>query len=872
MDRLRESLRTTVGQVAGWNAFLALLCCAVAWLNYGLAAFASNLLLAWLPFGVAMAGLMLWGKGVWPGALLGMALGHVVGGLPWMQAWGMALADVAGLMVARVVLLRVGLFHPSLERVRDVLSLFYGAALAGAMCSASLGTVGLVVSGATASANDFVFWWRWWLRDCLGTLLVTPLMLTWARGWNGRLLRLPSGEVLVWLVLLLGAVALVFGVNYPSHLAGYSVGYVVFVFSIWSALRFGLRGAAAAVFVVGGVSFAGTAHGLGPMVVPSVDDVALLWSVYNGVFAVTTLVLAAAMSERRRGQEALQASQARYRHLFSHAPIAILEEDFSQLVHWVQALRLQGITDLQGYLHDHPQELECALSVVSVTDINDISLKMFEAEHREQLLGPLAKTVKRDTRRYFIDELQALWEGRTGFRNEVSAHTLKGRRIDYLVHWDATTQNGQADWSHVIVAIMDITERSQLRDEFRQAQKMEAVGRLAGGIAHDFNNLIMIIQGYCSLLRAELGDDSPHREETDQIQKAANRAAALTRQLLAFSRKQVMKPKVLDLNTVVSEMNTMLRRLIGEHIVLNKRLAPNLRWVKADPGQLEQVVVNLAVNARDAMPEGGELTLETANAEFLHGSVSTQTGELAAGRYVMLAVTDTGFGMEETVKAHLFEPFFTTKAEGLGTGLGLSTVYGIVKQSGGEISVDSEPGLGTTIRIYLPCAEGTDASRRMAQPAPPLPRGTETVLVVEDEDLVRETLCKCLDAHGYHVLEASSGPAALRLAEKAEQIDLLITDFVMPEMNGRELAEHLLQTRPDLRIIVHSGYTDTRSLLKGIQARGGVTFMEKPFSPNDLLLRVRQVLDVSSPDDAKAKPVSDVAQAPKPDASIQPEP
>ena len=390
--------------------------------------------------------------------------------------------------------------------------------------------------------------------------------------------------------------------------------------------------------------------------------------------------------------------------------------------------------------------------------------------------------------------------------------------------------------------LRDISERKLLEAQLRQAQKMEAVGRLAGGIAHDFNNLLTAIIGYTDLALADLREGDPMRQDMEEILRAAHRAAGLTRQLLAFSRQQVLAPRVLDLNDVVQSVDKMLRRLVGEDIELQSVLAPGLGRVKADPGQLEQVIVNLAVNARDAMPTGGKLTIETANVEM----GETRGRDLAtvpAGRYVMLAITDSGTGMDEETKARIFEPFFTTKQQGKGTGLGLATVYGIVKQSGGFIWVYSEPGHGTTFKIYLPRVEG--AADALAPPVgtAAVPRGTETVLIVEDEAAVRALAKTALARKGYRVLEAANGGEALLLCESERSpIHLLVTDVVMPGLGGADLARRLAPLRPDMKVLFISGYADQAAARHGT-IEPGAAYLEKPFSLDALARKVREVLD-----------------------------
>jgi two-component system cell cycle sensor histidine kinase/response regulator CckA len=392
-----------------------------------------------------------------------------------------------------------------------------------------------------------------------------------------------------------------------------------------------------------------------------------------------------------------------------------------------------------------------------------------------------------------------------------------------------------------VVVLHDITERKLLETQLRQAQKMEAIGRLAGGVAHDFNNLLNVILGYGEMLLEKLPEGDPSRHKLVEIRSAANRAAGLTRQLLAFSRKQVIEPRVIDLNSLIADMEKMMRRLIGEDIELLTRPAPGLGRVRADPGQIEQILMNLAVNARDAMPDGGRLILETANAD-LEESFARQHPGARPGRFVTFVVTDTGVGMDAEVQSHLFEPFFTTKDQGKGTGLGLATVYGIVKQSEGYITVRSEPGRGATFTIYLPRVDAP--SDRAPTRAPAVSAGgTETLLVVEDESTVRDLLGEILQGLGYTVLSTGDVDEALAIVrDRREPIHLLITDVVMPKMNGRELARRITALRADLKVIYMSGYADSAIIHQGI-LESGAAFIQKPFSLTTVAQRIREILD-----------------------------
>ena len=424
-------------------------------------------------------------------------------------------------------------------------------------------------------------------------------------------------------------------------------------------------------------------------------------------------------------------------------------------------------------------------------------------------------------------------------RVEADLESRDGDRTPYLFTGKLVELDNQRC---LVGTAIDLLERRRLEQQLRQSQKMEAVGLLAGGIAHDFNNVLTVILANSDFLLNQFGPQDPRREELKDITEAAQRAAALTRQLLAFSRKQVLQPKVLDLNEVVHSLEKMLQRLIGEDVELVTMLESQLWAVEADPGQIEQIVMNLAVNARDAMPSGGKLAIETGNVDVDETFAQTHY-PIVPGRYVMLVVCDTGVGMEAEVRSRIFEPFFTTKPTGKGTGLGLSTVYGIVKQSGGYIWAYSEPDLGTTFKVYLPRVEEAVPTREGKTASLGTNLGAETILLVEDERSVRTLARRILEGRGYTVLEAGDGGEAMQLSARHEgSIDLLLTDVVMPELSGPELAERLAPLRPETRVLFTSGYTD-HALLRASVWESGANFLQKPFTPEALVQKVRGVLD-----------------------------
>jgi two-component system, cell cycle sensor histidine kinase and response regulator CckA len=513
------------------------------------------------------------------------------------------------------------------------------------------------------------------------------------------------------------------------------------------------------------------------------------------------------ITEWKRSEEALRKSEERFSKAFRSSPVAITIS-----------------TAADGrYL-----------------DANEAFLQMVGLK-REEVIGrttaELSFWARPSTRTDILQRLQE--SGRvTGLRVQGAASTGEIRELDLsaeLIEIEAQLC--------VLAITRDITETLRLEAQFRQAQKMEAVGRLAGGVAHDFNNLLGVILGYSELALTQIAPESPVLRHLEQIKKASNRAAGLTRQLLAFSRQQVVFPKNLNLNEVVQNVTTMLQRVVGEDVAISFRPAVPLGIINADPGQIEQILMNLAVNARDAMPRGGEIVIETGHAELDEHYVSQHPGA-HAGRHVVLAVSDTGSGIDEHIKSQIFEPFFTTKEIGQGTGLGLSTVYGIVKQGGGTIFVYSEPGKGTTFKIYFPRV-AAEAEHLVPSPAETeFPAGSETILVVEDDELLRELTVRMLQDAGYRVINAKNVEAALDILKAGTpEIDLLLTDVIMPGKSGPELLEQAKAIRPNLhlRSLFVSGYTGDL-----LARRGGVVpeaaFLEKPFTRSSLLKKVRSAL------------------------------
>jgi PAS domain S-box-containing protein len=453
-----------------------------------------------------------------------------------------------------------------------------------------------------------------------------------------------------------------------------------------------------------------------------------------------------------------------------------------------------------------------------------------------------------DSREIWARQIEQLIQGEHSEKAEIILVTRDGKKILGEASRSCKFTDGKPAFIRSI--IRDITERRQLEEQIRQSTKMEAIGQLAGGVAHDFNNLLTVILGYGQILHETVG--ALEREYVTEILKSSDRAASLTRQLLAFSRRQILAPQAIDLNVVVSNMEKMLRRLIGENFILTTHQQPSLGRVKADHGQIEQVILNLVVNARDAMPEGGKIAIETSDIDldqvYARGHLT-----VVPGPYVMLAVSDTGVGMDAATQERIFEPFFTTKELGKGTGLGLSTVYGIVKQSAGNIWVYSELGKGSTFKIYFPRIEDPAEPLEKPQVTSRTLQGKETILIVEDEDLVRSLVRVALQSNGYRVLESSDARQACQILEESrEPIHLLLTDVVMPHMSGKELAERVATQHSDSRVLYMSGYTDNAVVLHSV-LEATAHFLQKPFTPKALLKKVREVLDTPSPARPKRK-------------------
>ncbi len=502
-----------------------------------------------------------------------------------------------------------------------------------------------------------------------------------------------------------------------------------------------------------------------------------------------------------------------------------IEKEAKLLAHAVKSISESiCITDMQG----------------KIIFVNESFLNTYGYSKDEVIGQPITLFYSGNNAKELFEEIFVQTK-KGGWKGELFQKKKDGTEFPVLLSTSLIRNEKNKEFAMIFVS-SDISELRELEEQFRQTQKMEAIGRLAGGIAHDFNNLLTVINGYSELMLMRLKKDDPIYQQLNQISLAGRRAESLTRQLLAFSRKQVLQPVVLDIKRIIEDMNKMLHRLISENIELHTILEPNLCHIKADPSQIEQVVLNLVINARDAMPMGGKITIEAKNIVFKQ-SFYWEDLEIRSGKYLMLSISDTGTGMDAETKKRIFEPFFTTKKEGKGTGLGLATVYGIVKQSGGFVNVYSEKGIGSTFKLYFPCVKEPAEPVKSKTVSSESLTGTETILVAEDEDNLRNLVCEILRSHGYNVLEAANGGSALLKCEKYKKpIHLILSDVVMPEMSGAELVERLLPIHPEMKVMYMSGYTDDAVIRHGILEEK-VQFLQKPFSPNSLLEKVRSILD-----------------------------
>jgi PAS domain S-box-containing protein len=749
----------------------------------------------WLPSGLAVAGLWLLGLGEWWVVALCTVAQRVAFGYDPAGAVLAAAGSTAEAVLGVAILSRLR-FDAAFARLRDFLAVV-AAAAAAPVASILASWVGRAIVWTDPNLPLYARWGGWWRMNALGVLAVVPVAATFlAPSAEPRRFRRAAAAALAALGTAVAVVAAIRSV--PEGVTGIMLLTLVLPVSLYAGMRCGPRGAASSGALAALVVAVATQHGMGPFVDLAPPDRHAALQAFELMLVAVPLAFAALVAEREGARAREEQAETRRRALESALPDVTYR------------IRRDGVC-LDLFV---PEEGEAPLrrSQVVGRDVREV----LEPERADEV----GRTIERvlSERTVVTTEYPLVVEGRR--------HVREARCVPY----------GDDE---ILAVVRDITDRKELEEQLRQSQKMDAVGKLAGGVAHDFNNLLTAIYGYAEAVADAAPAEGPIRAQVRQIREAAERAAGLTRQLLAYSRQQVLRPRILEPAAVVEQLGEMLRRVIGEDVrLVTRHESPEAR-IRADRSQLEQVILNLVVNARDAMPEGGEIRVETRAVNLEAWSPRPRV-DLRPGRYVTILVRDTGKGMTPEVQARAFDPFFTTKEPGKGTGLGLSTVYGIVKQSDGAVWLDSEPGAGTSAWILFPRVEATlEAEEEPKRPSPD--RHEATVLVVEDETVVRDLLREALEGAGYRVLDASDGEEALRVAGRHPgAIDLLVTDVVMPRLGGRALANRLLSERPGMRVIFMSGYSnDARDLP---EFAGTADFLQKPFPPSHLVDRVRSRL------------------------------
>jgi len=768
--------------------------------------------LVWPATGVAIGALVLLGPRHWPGIAAGSLLALLSARLPLLDAAAIAAGSTIEALVAAHILRRLAGPRPRLDDPRHLRALLLVGAPGGAIFAAVIGVTvlwadGLIPVGAVPLAAGL-----WWAGDLLGALVVAPLFLRSDRPSTAPARR----AILEGLLLCLGTVAAVqVGLALlpaDSILRQIPYHYLLFPFVVWAALRFGARGAAAMTLTVSAVSVWRTFEAGTPFVPGSATGTLLAVASYLALVAATGLLLAASLRwERDRATRALLDSEERLR-------IAV---DAARMGTWVWTVADRAIVadanlrQLYGVPQDQP------------------------SPHYEDFRGRV-----HPEDRDFVEASVAAALQSGGKMDHEFRVVLPDGRVRWISEHGEVREDGTGS-AYVAGVSMDVTERRGSEERLRQAHRMNLVGRLAGGVAHEANNQMSVVLGAADFVLRRSDITEPVRSDVESIRRAAERTAAVTTQLLAFSRQQLLKPAILDLSEVVRQWSPVLMRVMGEDCPVSLRLDRSVGRVKADRGQLEQVLLNLALNARDAMPRGGLLTVETFTTELTEAYAGQKAGTfIEPGAYAVLAVSDTGEGMDRDTLQHVFEPFFTTKPVGQGTGLGLSTVYGIVKQSDGYVWVYSEPGRGTCCKVYLPLVSPPLFERESPPPRPaPEVAGGETILVVEDDPSVRAIVRRTLERAGHKVIEAGGPQDALAAARQAGgRIGLIFTDVVMPGLDGPALVERLAASAPDAAVLYTSGYTDADIVRRGLLGVNAA-FIQKPVSPDALLRAVRERLE-----------------------------
>jgi PAS domain S-box-containing protein len=795
-------------------AALAGLYWAGAWIGLRYVTIGHSVSLVWPPAGIAFAALVLLGLRAWPGVAVGAFLANAMTPIPLAAAMGIALGNTGEALLAALILRRVAGSRPQLEEPRHVHALLFTAAPLGALVAALVGVTALQLTGALDSRAAVRALPVWWAGDMLGLVVLAPVCFSWAT----RPLARDTRRVLEVVALVVGtAFAVDLGLLQTAYLPvlrEVEYKYLLFPFVVWAAVRFGPRGASLVTLAVAAVAVWQTARGGGPFI-GSRGGTLFSVACYLLALAMTGLLVGSAVwNERDRATRALQRSEERLRLALDAARMGIWywSVETNHLV-WDDNLRvLYGLAPGQpigGY---------------------------------EEFLG----RVHPDDRQFVSESVtRAIEEG--GSLDYEFRILLPDGKVRWIADQGRVERDENGRPRYLTGVCADVTDRRSAEERLRQSHRIESVGRLAGGVAHEANNQMSVVIGAAEFILRRTDVPDAVRADVEHIRKAAERTSTVTAQLLAFSRRQILRPEVLDLPSLVTRWESVLRRMMGEDCVVIVRARPDVAHVRADPGQVEQALLNLALNARDAMPGGGTLTVEVFSAELSDDYIARRPGvSIRRGHYSVLSVSDTGHGMDSETLSHAFEPFFTTKGVGHGTGLGLSTVYGIVKQSDGYVWAYSEPGRGSTFKLYLPAVRQALTTPATREPPAGGPGRGELVLVVEDDEGVRWMTRRILVDAGYQVAEASDGQAALELlARNGSAVRLVLTDVVIPGISGRQLADHIAKLRPDLPVLFTSGYTDGEIVRRGL-LEPGAAFVQKPFAPDTILRVVRERLESAS--------------------------